>query len=175
MNKNTKDQIYIFYTSLVFAVLIIAFFFVMFILKNETRFQIKSEGKVTLGTLYETKGKYLKCKYIIDGEDFTFGKKKPYRYLYDSEVYEVGYLSEKPDYIEIYFDRPILEDNYEYDTTYCKSIEMSSSTISYAYDVDEKSYIRKKPRKSDLGESKDSYVVIYRRNMPQIGYLFNKP
>ena len=159
------------YLILLIIPLIIAFILAMGYLGRRKHSEIDEFGKETIGVLFGTVGKYLKVKYEVDGREYVFGTKEPYEFLQDGERYLVKYMSENPNYIKIYFDRPIFSDDFEFDKAKCSSLEKSLSIIRFKYIVNVHLVTRIAFFKENQSLDSDNYIVKYRTDNPKIGYL----
>jgi hypothetical protein len=83
------------------------------------------------------------------------------------------YLAEDPKAIVVFFDKPVLSKQYEYSVASCKSMSKSFSVVNFQYEVDGKMINRQAPFRGQ-SMNPEEYVVKYRVNDPEIGYLMKK-
>jgi uncharacterized protein YkuJ len=162
------------YLSLVLLVVVLGIFFGARYLKKRKWEKIEKYGTATIGILYDTGGNQFRFKYKVGNKDYSIGRSEPYNYLQNGEEYEVRYLLDEPDYAVIYFDRPVISDQYVYRETECTSIAKKISSIRYEYEVNGTIITRIKFYHEGESLTPDSYTVKYRQENPEIGYLIRK-
>jgi hypothetical protein len=159
------------YLWLVLFVLAVVFFFYAQNKGAAKRQLILSKGKKSIGTIHEVAGEYLKCKYEINGTSYVFGREVPYQYLEDGEQYGIRYLPEDPDYIVIEFDKPVFSREFVFLEVTPSHVEKMDLKFRYEYLVDNQHYERLQLGRSEHSLSPQNYVVRYRKDKPEIGYL----
>jgi hypothetical protein len=138
--------------------------------KDET---VTREGTETVGVVIDESERMVRIRYNVDGREYTSGVGKPHSYLRIGEEYRIKYLPLEPKSVFVFFDKPILSEQYEYSETSCKSMSKSFSVINFQYEVDGKLINRESPFREQSMYPND-YVVKYRVNDPEIGYLVKK-
>lgn len=159
------------YLWLVLFALIVVFFFYAQNKVASKRSLILLKGEKAIGTIYDVAGEHLKCKYEINGVSYVFGREVPYQYLEDGEQFEIKFLSEYPEYIVIEFDKPVFSSDFIFLEVPPKQIEKMGSKLRFEYTVNDQHHIRHQFSQGDQSPSIQDYMVRYRNDNPQIGYL----
>jgi hypothetical protein len=131
------------------------------------------KGVETVGVLFDEGKRMIRVRYYVDGKEYTTGVGKAYSYIQDGEEFLIKYLPDNPTSIVVFFDKPILSGQYQYIETNCTTMNKSLSVINFQYEVDEK-VIRRETLFNDRSLNPSDYIVKYRKNNPNIGYLIMK-
>jgi hypothetical protein len=167
--KNQPSFIWIFVGILCVGV----FFYARFKTQNQREFIIQN-GSTAEGTIYNTAGEHLSCKYEINGANYEFIRGVPFQYLQDGESYQIKFIPEDPEQIVILFDKPVFSTEFNYDVVQPTSVERTYSSVKFMYHVNDTEYTRKTFYREGNSLSKSSYLVKYRVDDPRIGYLITK-
>ncbi len=158
--------------ALVFGTLCVTVFTVATIVGNNTNERLEEFGELTVGTIYELRSDYLRFRYEVDGEQFTWGVKRPHNYFQVGEHYEILYDPNDPETIKVIYSKPIITDNFL--TTEPLKIEQRiDGRIRFEYlvngEISERICLA-----TDSSYSTSSHIVHYNPNNPKIGYLTKK-
>lgn len=135
--------------------------------------KVEERGTETVATVYDEGKRMIKLKYHVNGQLLTSGVGKGYSNIEDGEEFYMKYLPEDPEKIVVFFDKPALTENYEYQRTSCNALSKTLSIIDFSYFVNGQHYRRKTIyREQQLNPN--LFDIWYRTENPQIGYLIKK-
>ena len=89
-------------------------------------------------------------------------------------MYVVKYIPDDPEYIVVYYDRPVFPEGVSFSLVDCSYLERSYSFIDFKYWVNGIEYRRRSPYKEGQSLQSNDYMVKFRVDNPRIGYLVEK-
>ena len=155
-------------------VLVVCFFFTALYLNSKQQKELFSNGLSGIGVLNDVGSKYLRIEYKIDEKHYTDGDSKPYQYLQNEEEYEIKFMKDDPETITIRYSRPIFSSRYQFETATCNSLSKTLSVVTFRYIVNGSGYTRQAYYKEGQSLNASDYLIKYRTDNPQIGYLIKR-
>ena len=122
---------------------------------------IIENGIETKGIAFDEGKRMINVRYTVDGKEYTKGIGKGFSYIQDGEEFSLKYLPADPTSIVVFFDKPILSDQYEYSKTDCTSIGKSLSVISFQYRVNGEIIKRETLLRDNQSLNPADYVIMY--------------
>ncbi len=148
-------------------------FFFLFRIEEERQVDVARKGKTTVCSVYDEGKRMIKIKYVINGNEYTNAVGKGYSNIEDGEEFLLNYDPLDPKSVVVHFDLPVLSEEYNYSQTACLSISKRLSILDFTYRVGDELIIRKAQFRGHSLNNSD-YVVKYRTENPQIGYLIKE-
>ncbi len=171
MNEKLKSTLKYYWSLIVLILLIIALGYNWKYQKNHSENLLKN-GLRTEGISF-SKGKSLSWEYEIEGIKITKIKSKPFKGVWNSEKFEIAYNPNDFKDISIDYSKFILTEKYS--ETYSTGLSnkwWNTRNIFFEYKVGNEKYkrIQRLRIKNDIDLNK-TYIVRYRNDNPEIGYL----
>lgn len=135
--------------------------------------KVIKEGERAIATTLEPNKRMIQVSYSIDDKEYTTGVGKPFSYLQPLEKYEMKYMANDPNSIVVFFEKPIVNGDFDYLETKCTSLNRSFSVLNFEYLVAGKVF-KRETLFDGHSLNKEEYVIKYRKNNPKIGYLMKK-
>lgn len=162
--------------QIIVSVSFISFLVFMFNYSAKRDKYIIENGITTYGEIYKVTVKKVWYSYILNGKKYIEDYNKPYTTIYPGEIFEVKYAPDRPSDDMIFFERPVFPKGVELNTSYAEHISipmpLDLPEIKYYYKVDGKEYERWQRVPSKDIDLNKRYIVKYRVDRPEIGYIF---
>lgn len=172
MNEDKKNKSS--YWVLLLLLIPIGIYFTASYIQSEDYKEISKVGIETVGVIYDKGADAYKMRYYADGKEFNTGGDEPFEYLQDGEEYVVKYMPDDPEKMFVDFNRPVLSNDFVFDSTICLSIEKTLSICKFQYNVSGELLTRNLYYKDNQSLNPSDYLVKYRTDNPSISYLVRK-
>lgn len=146
-----------------------------FKISKENFNEIMKSHYTVIGEVVNVRHKVVEVEYEINGKKYIRNDSKPHKNIVEFERYEC-YVSKKDiSKVMVLYSRPILDSsNYDYDTVRAINVEDSSNDYDLLfeyfvkgieYDRVQNYFLENKPKNTK------NLMVVYRKDIPEIGYL----